>query len=265
MRPPFSYYGGKQNMLKHILPLIPEHKIYVEPFVGGGALLFKKAPSDFEVINDVNDHLVIFYRTMKLRFPELQKLIDATLHSETIYQETKEILQQAHNHDDPTIAWAVWVQCNMSFGAIMGGGFAFEKRTHKTSQAIINKRDRFHEYETRLSGKRITIFNRDFENVIRRHDFEDTFIFEDPPYINSDCGHYSGLFDEGDLKRLLKFNSKAKAKWLMSSYPHPMIEDYVQEYGWYQREYKKLLSVDGKRKEPKYKIEVLTANYKIDG
>ena len=28
MRTPISYYGGKQTMLKHILPLIPSHKIY---------------------------------------------------------------------------------------------------------------------------------------------------------------------------------------------------------------------------------------------
>ena len=25
MRTPISYYGGKQTMLKHILPLIPSH------------------------------------------------------------------------------------------------------------------------------------------------------------------------------------------------------------------------------------------------
>lgn len=32
MRTPISYYGGKQTMLKHILPLIPSHKIYTEYF-----------------------------------------------------------------------------------------------------------------------------------------------------------------------------------------------------------------------------------------
>ena len=39
MKTPISYYGGKQSLLKHILPLIPKHKIYVEPFFGGGAVL----------------------------------------------------------------------------------------------------------------------------------------------------------------------------------------------------------------------------------
>ena len=35
---PISYYGGKINMLKHILPLIPDHNIYTEAFFGGGAV-----------------------------------------------------------------------------------------------------------------------------------------------------------------------------------------------------------------------------------
>lgn len=34
MKTPISYWGGKQMMVRHILPLIPEHKIYVEPFFG---------------------------------------------------------------------------------------------------------------------------------------------------------------------------------------------------------------------------------------
>ena len=40
MRTPITYYGGKQTMLKHILPLIPSHTLYTEPFWGGrsGAL-----------------------------------------------------------------------------------------------------------------------------------------------------------------------------------------------------------------------------------
>ena len=41
-RTPISYYGGKQTMLPHILPLIPEHAIYTEAFFGGGAVFWAK-------------------------------------------------------------------------------------------------------------------------------------------------------------------------------------------------------------------------------
>jgi len=33
IKTPISYYGGKQNLVTTILPLIPKHKTYIEPFV----------------------------------------------------------------------------------------------------------------------------------------------------------------------------------------------------------------------------------------
>ncbi|MCA0229900.1 MAG: DNA adenine methylase [Bacteroidetes bacterium] len=62
MKTPITYYGGKQQMLSHILPKIPTHKIYVEPFFGGGAVFFAKPPSEAEIINDINHRLTTFYR-----------------------------------------------------------------------------------------------------------------------------------------------------------------------------------------------------------
>ena len=42
MRTPFTYYGGKQSMLKYILSLIPQHHLYVESFAGGAAVFGRK-------------------------------------------------------------------------------------------------------------------------------------------------------------------------------------------------------------------------------
>lgn len=41
-------------MVAKLLPLIPPHKIYVEPFGGGASLLFAKEPSPVEVYNDID-------------------------------------------------------------------------------------------------------------------------------------------------------------------------------------------------------------------
>ena len=84
LKTPISYYGGKQKLVSTILPLIPAHKMYVEPFVGGGAIFFAKEPSHIEVINDTNKELINFYNILQNRFVELQKMVAVTLHSRTL-------------------------------------------------------------------------------------------------------------------------------------------------------------------------------------
>lgn len=62
-------------MLKDILPLIPPHHLYNEPFAGGAALLFAKESVEINVINDLNGEIVNFYRTAVSDFSALSKEI----------------------------------------------------------------------------------------------------------------------------------------------------------------------------------------------
>jgi len=74
-----------------ILRLIPEHKMYVEPFIGGTAVYFAKAPSKAEVINDTNGELVNFYEVLKRDFPALQQEIQISLHSRKMHHHAEVI------------------------------------------------------------------------------------------------------------------------------------------------------------------------------
>ncbi len=62
MKTPITYYGGKQILTHEILELMPAHKIYVEPFFGGGAIFFAKGSSFLEVIHtlliEVNQQII---------------------------------------------------------------------------------------------------------------------------------------------------------------------------------------------------------------
>ncbi|EOW3614417.1 DNA adenine methylase, partial [Escherichia coli] len=64
-KPFLPWPGGKRRLAKHILPLFPEHTMYVEPFCGGAALFFMKKPSRAEIINDINSDIVNLYRVVK--------------------------------------------------------------------------------------------------------------------------------------------------------------------------------------------------------
>ena len=44
MRPPFCRVGSKKPISQKIINMIPTHEIYVEPFVGSGAIYWDKEP-----------------------------------------------------------------------------------------------------------------------------------------------------------------------------------------------------------------------------
>jgi DNA adenine methylase len=42
--------------------MIPEHRIYCEPFYGGAAIFFAKEPAPVDIINDANGEIINFTR-----------------------------------------------------------------------------------------------------------------------------------------------------------------------------------------------------------
>lgn len=107
LKTPITYYGGKQQMAKTIIGMMPAHKIYCEPFFGGGAVFFAKGRSFLEAINDKNDRIVTFYRQCLTNFDELQQRIQTTLCAETEHHKAREIWNNWQDYSDIEVAWAV--------------------------------------------------------------------------------------------------------------------------------------------------------------
>ena len=258
IKPPFSYYGGKQLMLKYILPNIPKHRTYVEPFVGGGAVFWAKKPSEVEILNDTNGEIMNFYEVLKNDFIELEKYIRISLHSRDLHRKAWVIYTNPDMFDRVKRAWAVWVLANMGYGGLLSESWGRDITQNKTVKKIMNARERFtEEYAIRLQI--VELESRDAIKIIETTDYKDAFFYCDPPYFNSDMGHYDG-YTIDDFERLLNTLSKIKGKFLLSSYPSDILEKYKKIYNWHQIEIKQRVSMSSKGKR---KIEVLTANYPL--
>jgi DNA adenine methylase len=155
MRTPISYYGGKQTLSAIILGLIPEHRIYCEPFLGGAAVFFAKKPSKVEIINDTNGELINFYEALKRDFSALEKEIEISLHSRLRHKQARVIYENPKMFDRVKRAWAVWMLANISFGGKLNGCFGYD-RTGVSSKKLANKRTVFTvDYAVRLQEVQI--------------------------------------------------------------------------------------------------------------
>lgn len=101
-----KWHGGKYYLASKFVALMPPHLHYVEPYFGGGAVLFAHDPdrdwllSDgeklpcyrsgvSEVANDINGELIGFWKVLKDEslFERFQRAVEATPFSEAAFRE----------------------------------------------------------------------------------------------------------------------------------------------------------------------------------
>ncbi|QNM84908.1 DNA adenine methylase [Polaribacter pectinis] len=258
---PISYYGGKINMISTILPLIPKHKIYTEAFFGGGAIFFAKEKVEAETINDINNMVVNFYEVIQTDFDNLKEKIEATLFSRATYTVAWSIYRMPHLFNKLQQAFAFYIATNMGFSCKIGS-WGYDKYG-KRVKAFWNKKMIFDDAIAKRL-ERTQIESNDACKVIKSRDAIDAFHYVDPPYYNSNMGHYSD-YSKADYERLLETLSNIKGKFLLSSYPSDILDEHITKNTWYTKTITKVLSaskgITGQKR--KTKVEVLTANYPI--
>ncbi|MCF6185531.1 MAG: DNA adenine methylase [Bacteroidales bacterium] len=202
MKTPISYYGGKQLMARYIIPNIPEHKTYVEPFCGGAAIFFAKPKSELEILNDTDKELINFYDVLQNDFISLEKEVRISLHSRDLHRKAWTIYNNPEMLDKIKRAWAIWILSSQGFVGMLSSSWGRDKTQNKSVKMIRNKRINFTEqYAIRMQD--VTLESRDAIKIIKTTDFIDAFFYCDPPYYNADMGHYDGYTIE-DFELLLK-------------------------------------------------------------
>lgn len=222
------YPGGKQRLLKYILPHLPSsRKIdgkYVEPFVGGGSVFFAINPNN-ALLTDINNDLIELYKGIKKdphqvwkiykNFPGTKKgyynVRDSDLTDEDIYYRSARIL-----YLNRTCFKGMWRHnSDGDFNVGYGG---------QDRRWVINEQNLL-EVSKRL--KKASIKRSDFSKILNDLQKGD-FVFIDPPYKpgkrEMDNAHYSfGDFCYNDQLRLAKELKKATEKgikWAMTNSSH---------------------------------------------
>lgn len=219
-RPVVGWAGGKARLVKHLLPLITPHTCYVEVFGGGLALFLSKPPSQVEVINDVNGDLVSFYRNCKLHLEAILEELDLVLNSRREFEDY--IAQPGLTEIQRAARW--FIRNKLSFSG-HGEHFAITRTTSHSSREgrILAIRS----LSRRLD--RTTIEQKSWEYIFDRYDFEESFLFLDPPYPEAGGALYGG-WDEVTVGRFCAAVRNLKGRWLFTFKDCAQVRDEMAGY-----------------------------------
>mgnify|MGYP002854993658 FL=1 len=243
-KPFLKWAGGKGQLLSQLAAHLPqqingEPFTYIEPFVGGGAMLFfmlqhfsniRKA-----VINDVNEDLILTYRTIR---DDVETLIGVLSQMEHKYmaidsQEGRsarfyEIREQYNRHVGDNIARAAQLiflnkTCFNGLYRVNGKGLfnvPFGRYTNPTiCNASLLRAD-----SQLLQRANIEICQGDYQQTIAQVEGV-TFVYLDPPYrpldaTSSFTAYTMGDFNDDDQRQLAAFChqlSDAGCYWMESN------------------------------------------------
>ena len=253
LRSPIVWLGGKGHMIAKILPLLPPHKIYAEPFGGGGSVLIAKSPSDIEVYNDIDSGLVNFFRVLrdKEKFEKFYQKVCLTPYSREEFNYCRSTWESIDDEIERAYRW--FVVARMSFGGDFGHSWGYEIKTStnhmsRSVAAWLSIIDMLPQICERLM--RVQIENNDFRKIFQTYDTPETLEYCDPPYIletRKRCG-YKYEMTLQDHEELVDILLKLKGMVVLSGYNHPIYKP-LEDNGWTKHEYKVSCSVAGRTRQ----------------
>lgn len=174
-------------MVAKLLPLLPQHEQYCEPFFGGGSVFFAKSPCPHETINDADEGVTGFFLVLRDRGEEFIRRAQLTEYGEALFRDCRDTWRE--EDDDLLRAWKWWVVARQSFGGHFDSGSHGHTRT-KTNRGMaevvskwLSSIDRLPLVVERLRGTQILC--GDALRALRCCDTPDCLAYLDPPYVHS--------------------------------------------------------------------------------
>jgi DNA adenine methylase len=241
--PFLKWVGGKRQLMPSIVALLPKNISsydYVEPFIGGGAVLFNLQPKN-AVINDFNTELINVYNVIK---NELEGLIaDLKKHknnSDYFYE-----LRSLDRNDDfkkisqvQRASRIIYLNktCFNGLYRVNNAGefnapFGRYKNPNIVNEPTLKAVNKF------LNTNNITINNGDYTTVLK-DTTEKSFVYLDPPYHPiSESSNFTGyiqggwnIYDQIELRKACDELHKKGVKFLLSNSSADFIKDQYKDY-----------------------------------
>jgi len=252
------YMGGKFELGKKLIPMIPPHKRYIEVFVGGGSMFFRKKKAEINILNDKHNDLVNMYMSVIHNYEEFVSYCRSLLKSRTLYDAFKQQLKQHIKHEDMPNA-----ERAAKYFYIIKNAFNtnFQNPIAKESEWNEEMWKCLHESKRKLENTMIE--NLDFRVLFEKYPTrEDDFWYFDPPYVvaGERGDYYVHNFSETDhieLGVMAEIIDIEGGKFMISYDDHELIHKLYKNY----RINKIPVKYAGQMHGDDYKNELVITNY----
>jgi DNA adenine methylase len=228
---PIKWVGGKSRLRKYIVPIIPSHSCYVELFAGASWVLFGKPPSDVEVLNDIDQDLVNFFRVVKEKPEELIASFEWELVSRAEFTRLAKLspneltdIQRAHRFYYLIMAgWGGELNYPRFQTSVSDGGHG-----NRLFGALAHLRERITPVYDRL--KTVIIENLEWQDCFKKYDSSKTVFYVDPPYPQNGVNYANNMREWEAHNHLAERLAQAESKWILSSYDNADVRDMYKGF-----------------------------------
>ncbi len=228
---PIKWVGGKSRFRTHIVSLLPAHSCYVELFAGGAWVLFAKQRSDVEILNDIDQELINFYRVLREKPNELMERFEWELAARAEFERLA--------NTDPHSLTDIQRAHRFYYLIMAGWGGEFNYPRFQTSVSDGGHGNRLIGALKHLKEKLTPVHKRlqtviieclEWEACFDRYDRNNVVMYIDPPYPNNKVNYHHNMRSWAEHEKLANRLHGAKCAWILSSYDKPEIRYLYDEH-----------------------------------
>lgn len=228
---------------------MPDHKTYLEPFFGSGAVFFNKEKSPIETINDLDSSVVNLFRVIRDNPEELAYKIQFTPLSREEYYQSYEDPDPAKTEIEQ--ARMFLIRCWQAIGAKTSDRTGWRSLISSNGPDTAKEWDRLPEKILKVTErlKEAQIENQPAAKLIERYKKDNVLIYADPPYVleTRTKRHYKHEMNMDDHLTLLDLLDKHPGPVILSGYEHEVYNDILKD--WHKESLQVLAEAGAKRNE----------------